>query len=34
MCMVMLFSVMISRVGSVHGDVVFSHDVKSLQCAW
>ena len=32
-CVVMLPSVMMSRMGSVHGDVAFSHDVKSGQCA-
>ena len=33
MCVVMLPSVMMSRVGSVCCDVAVSHDVKSWQCA-
>ena len=32
MCVVMLSSVMMPRVGSVRCDVAFSYDVKSWQC--
>ena len=32
MCIVMLPSVMMSRMGSEHGDVAFSHDMKCAQC--